>query len=362
MVQHLYTDKTIALMLRYHHDEATMWNPLKRIAGKSSTSRLPWSFTDMVASVIALVAVAVGLELLTGVVADALTRTGLKVVTGLVLTGLGVWVGLVLVRRVRQNPFDFSRSASVDPPTCEVLVLALSLSSMHFTDPDRGGEVLELNINPDAPDRPDRIVITSTAGTAIRLGDVASINSFIKRLKEEKIRFVWIPALQAVDHHARSLRRLGVVGSSAVGRDGSHDQIPSFVQLLQVLLGGSGTPADPGITVQLLGPRMPRPAATDGTIVVVDRDTEESQMYEGVDFESIRDVHDRVQSLVVDLTCDRSSRWSVAIDATGGTKPASIGAALASLESQAWLQYVNTDLSVTGYNYGLAESPPVNVG
>jgi len=59
---------------------------------------------------------------------------------------------------------------------------------------------------------------------------------------------------------------------------------------------------------------------------------------------------------------DGVNRALVAIDATGGTKPASIGAALASLESRAWLQYVNGDLSITGYNYGLAEPPSVNVG
>ncbi len=321
-----------------------------------------------VRSIIGIVCAALGLELIAGRVANWDVLGALSVAVGPVLLLIGIAIAWRVAAAIRQRPFDFTRTADGPPTPCQVLILPLSLAAIGT--PDGAPYPRDtLTIDARAHDPVDRILAWPADDIQpLRLGALASIGEFNDAVRGAELRLPWSPALRAVEHHLPMLEWLAVVGSSSPGRNSSHDQIPDFVALLTILLGEAPSANRPARTIRLLEVGDDRGDLPAGFLGVVDRDSNASAEFEGVDFGSILDIHDRVCQLVDELGSPKTRnqggelKRSVALDATGGTKPVSVGIAIASLESSAWLQYVDEDLRITGYNYRLSESPSVNVG
>lgn len=316
-------------------------------------------------SLLAVLAVAISSELLTSQIVR-LVSAGPEdpvhwslVAWGVAFGVVGFAVAIGVLLSVQRSPYDFSRSATRNPKRCEVLVLALS----------------------DLPTQPGPFSTLQDLDDAIAsLPGLSSLGAAAEPLQAAG-RFPWVLSLVAIAYHLEvgdadapqpgPLRRVAVLGSSGSPRN-SFSQIGDFVDRLNRLL----PPGPPRFRLLTAGESIPDPDDVAGEVIVVDRPRHENEGYAGVDFESIQSVHEAVRKLVGDLTAPPPGRWrrwrgsrlrDVAIDFTGGMKMVSVGAALASLESNAYLQYSAAAVPapgfvVTAYDYGLTERTSLYLG
>ncbi|ABM61418.1 hypothetical protein [Halorhodospira halophila] len=134
----------------------------------------------------------------------------------------------------------------------------------------------------------------------------------------------WRMPLEAIRAHLPKLERVVVIYSS--GTHGSCKQFPVFRQLVESLLDG----ADRQVTVEGL-------------------DTHSTEMAHGCDFEDVSAVWRAIESVWNGLIKTRGLRLrerDVLVDITGGTKKASVAAALFTQAQGRRCQYVRVDKAV----------------
>lgn len=293
-----------------------------------------------------------------GTALPALSDTGLIWAgIGLVALAMGYLLAWRAVKLVQRQPYDFNKVVE-EPPARPVVVLGLSSISWE----------VEVNATKGAED-PDRIVLRR-GSHAYPLGWVRGLRGFLEGCKQTKLDdadgtiadgFPWCVPLTAIAHHLCELKAVGIVTSTdppsagAARRQGSHQQRADFTALLGLLLEDDGftvedrvvSPGEKGTGVS-----SGAGASTGGRSQVVI-----ATFSTPVDFDKVTPVYQRVDDLIR-LFGDEAQRGDdVVVDATGGTTPVGIATALASLNSDVLLQYVDKDREVVGFNYNIRQSP-----
>ncbi|MCG5531165.1 hypothetical protein LRD18_09835 [Halorhodospira halochloris] len=205
---------------------------------------------------------------------------------GAIVILIGVWVYLIY----HEIPPSMHATDEQNPKPRRVLILLLS---PHTNDPRAVEEVLRDQL--PVPLEPDT--------------DLAPVNETLKS---------WRMPLEALRTHLPRLERVVVIYSSGAG--GSHKQFADFKRLVEYLLEG----ANRSVTVEGL-------------------DSYSQELAHGCDFEDVGAVWQAVESVwrgLIDRQGLRLQQHDVIVDITGGTKKASVAAALFTQAQGRRCQYV----------------------
>lgn len=151
----------------------------------------------------------------------------------------------------------------------------------------------------------------------------------------------WMQVLRGIHAHEGTLERVVLIGSAeTAGRPGSGSgaQLGVLRDLLVDLLDRAGSTVE----VEFVDPAGGRDdkAFRRGVFSPT-----------GVDFDSVKQVADLVDSAIKDLVDNAGLKErDVVVDCTGGLKTASIGAAIATLDYSSGFQYVSGDGEVSAYH------------